>query len=142
ELLSMNAAFSPDIVVAHVSGTAKFWTGSSVVLRRLTLNEIGGLEGLADYLAEDYEMGRRIWETSKKMAVAPYVVETVVDLRTPSQWWNHQLYWDQNSCIVRPGALFSTILIRPVPYATIFAAARLGDTVGLSVLAGTLPLLP
>jgi len=140
ELLTMNAGFFPDTVFAHVTGTAKFCIGSSVALWRSTLNEIGGLEDLADYLAEDYEMGRRIWETGKKMAVAPYVVETVVDLRTPSQWWNHQLYWDQNSCMVRPGALISTLVIRPVPFAFLFAAARLVDPVGLSVLAGTLAL--
>src|SRR3989454_9347829 len=140
ELLTMNAGFSPDTVFAYVPGAAKFCTGSSVALRRSTLDEIGGLESLADYLAEDYEMGRRIWETGKKMAVAPYVVETVVDLKTPSQWWNHQLYWDQNSCVVRPGALISTLVIRPVPFALLFAAARLGDPLGLSVLAGALAL--
>ena len=140
ELLTMNAGFFPDTVFAHVTGTAKFCIGASVALRRSTLDAIGGLESLADYLAEDYEMGRRIWETGKKMAVAPYVVETVVDLMTPSQWWNHQLYWDQNSCMVRPGALISTLVIRPVPFAFLFAAARLVDPVGLSVLAGTLAL--
>ena len=48
ELLTMNAGFFPDTVFAHVTGTAKFCIGSSVALRRSTLNEIGGLEGLAD----------------------------------------------------------------------------------------------
>ena len=140
ELLTLNAGFFPDTVFAHVTGTAKFCLGSSVAFRRSTLDEIGGLESLADYLVEDYEMGRRIWERGKKMAVAPYVVETVVDLKTPSQWWNHQVYWDQNSCVVRPGALISTLVIRPVPFALLFAAARLGDPLGLTVLAGALAL--
>jgi len=139
-LLTMNAGFFPDTVFAHVTGTAKFCLGSSVAFRRFTLDEIGGLESLADYLVEDYEMGRRIWERGKKMAVAPYVVETVVDLKTPSQWWSHQVYWDQNSCVVRPGALISTLIIRPVPFALLFAAFRLGDPLGLSVLAGVLAL--
>ncbi|HZC68499.1 MAG TPA: bacteriohopanetetrol glucosamine biosynthesis glycosyltransferase HpnI [Nitrospirales bacterium] len=140
ELLTLNAGFFPDTVFAYVTGTAKFCNGSSMAFRRSTLDEIGGLESLADYLVEDYEMGRRIWETGKKMAVAPYVVETAVDLKTSSQWWNHQVYWDQNSCVVRPGALISTLVIRPVPFALLFAAARLGDPLGLSVLAGALAL--
>ena len=140
ELLTMNAGFFPDTVFAHVTGTAKFCIGASVALRRSTLDAIGGLESLADYLAEDYEMGRRIWETGKKMAVAPYVVGITVDCKTPSQWWSHQVYWDQNSCVVRPGALISTLIIRPVPFALLFAAFRLGDPLGLSVLAGVLTL--
>jgi ceramide glucosyltransferase len=136
ELLTMNACFFPDTVFAYVTKTAKFCIGSSVAFRRTTLKDIGGLESLADYLVEDYEMGRRIWEQGKKAAVAPYVVETVVDLNTPSQWWNHQVYWDQNSCIVRPGALLSTLIIRPVPFAFLFAVLRMADPLGLFVLAG------
>ena len=136
ELLTMNACFFPDTVFAHVTKTAKFCIGASVAFRRSTLKDIGGLEGLADYLVEDYEMGRRIWEQGKKAAVAPYVVETVVDLKTPSQWWNHQVYWDQNNCIVRPGALISTLIIRPVPFAFLFAVLRLADPLGLLVFGG------
>lgn len=136
ELLTMNASFFPDTAFAHVTKTAKFCIGSSVAFRRSTLKNIGGLESLADYLVEDYEMGRRIWEQGKKAAVAPYVVETVVDLKSPSQWWNHQVYWDQNSCIVRPGALISTLIIRPIPFAFLFAILRLADPLGLLVLAG------
>lgn len=140
ELLTMNAGFFPDTAFAHVTGTAKFCVGSSMAFRRSTLDEIGGLESLADYLVEDYEMGRRIWERGKKPAVVPYVVEIVVDLKTPAQWWKHQVYWDQNSCIVRPGALISTVIIRPVPFAFLFAAFRLADPVGLAVLGGTVAL--
>lgn len=140
ELLTMNAGFFPDTAFAYVTGTAKFCIGASMAFRRSTLDEIGGFESLADYLVEDYELGRRIWERGKKAAVAPYVVETVVDLKTPSQWWNHQVYWDQNSCIVRPGALISTLIVRPVPFAFLFVILRLADPLGLAVLAGTIGL--
>jgi len=140
ELLTMNACFFPDTVFAYVTKTAKFCIGSSVSFRRSTLKDIGGLESLADYLVEDYEMGRRIWEQGKKAAVAPYVVDTVVDLKSPSQWWSHQVYWDQNSCIVRPGALISTLIIRPIPFAFLFAILRLADPLGLLVLGGAVAL--
>jgi ceramide glucosyltransferase len=140
ELLTMNAYFFPDTVFAHVTKTAKFCIGSSVAFRRSTLKDIGGLESLADHLVEDYEMGRRIWEQGKKAAVAPYVVETVVDLKTSSQWWNHQVYWDQNMCVVRPVALLSTLIIRAVPFAFLFAILRLADPFGLFVFAGAVAL--
>lgn len=140
ELLTMNACFFPDTAFAYVTRTAKFCIGASVAFRRSTLKDIGGFESLADYLVEDYEMGRRIWEQGKNAAVAPYAVETVVDLKSPSQWWNHQVYWDQNSCTVRPGALISTLIIRPIPFAFLFAVLRLADPLGLFVLAGAVAL--
>ena len=140
ELLTMNACYFQDTVFAYVTKTAKFCIGASLAFRRSSLQRIGGLESLADYFVEDYEMGRRIWEQGKKAAVAPYLVECTVDLKTPWQWWNHQVYWDQNSCTVRPVALFSTLILRAVPFAALFAALRLADPLGFYVLAGAVGL--
>ena len=69
ELLTVNADFMPSVAFAHMSGASKFCLGPSIALRRSTLKEIGGLEDLADYLVEDYELGRRIWASGKKIAV-------------------------------------------------------------------------
>jgi len=140
ELLTMNACFFPDTVFAYVTKAARFCIGASVAFRRSTLEQIGGLDSLADHFAEDYVMGRRIWEKGKKAAVAPYVVECTVDFKSPRQWWNHQIYWDQNCGVVRPVAFFSTLIVRAVPFALLFAVLRLADPIGLSVLAGAVAL--
>jgi ceramide glucosyltransferase len=124
ELLTLNADFMTNVVFAHVSGASKFCLGASAALRRSTLDEIGGLEALADYLVEDYEMGRRIWESGKKIAVVPYIVDTMVDLKSPSHWWNHQVYWDQNTRSARPSAFFYTVTIRSIPFALLYAPFR------------------
>jgi ceramide glucosyltransferase len=140
ELLTLNADFMTNVLFAHVSGASKFCLGASAALHRSTLEQLGGLEALSDYLVEDYEMGRRIWLLGKQVAIVPYFVDTIVDLKSPSQWWNHQVYWDQNTRSARPLAFFATALIRSVPFALLYAAARLGDTVGLCILAGVFPL--
>jgi ceramide glucosyltransferase len=140
ELLTLNADFMTNVLFAHISGASKFCLGASAALRRSTLEQVGGLEALSDYLVEDYEMGRRIWMLGKKIAIVPYFVDTVVDLKSASQWWNHQVYWDQNTRAARPIAFFATALIRSVPFALLYAAARMGDAVGLFVTAGVLML--
>jgi len=136
ELLTLNADFITNVLFAHASGASRFCLGASAAIHRSTLEEIGGLEGLSDYLVEDYEMGRRVWERGKKVAIVPYFVDTIVDLKSPAAWWNHQIYWDQNTRAARPFAFFSTALIRSVPFAFLFAAMRLCDPVGLAVLIG------
>jgi ceramide glucosyltransferase len=135
ELLTLNAGFMADVIFAHVTGASKFCLGASAALHRSMLQQIGGLEALSDYLVEDYEMGRRIWVSGKKVAVVPYFVDTIVDLKSPSQWWSHQVYWDQNTRAARPVAFFATALVRSVPFAILYAIARMGDVLGLSVLA-------
>jgi ceramide glucosyltransferase len=136
ELLTLNADFMPNVIFAHVSGASRFCLGASAALHRATLERIGGLESLADYLVEDYEMGRRIAMLGRDIAIVPRFVDTIVDLQSPSQWWNHQVYWDQNTRAARPFAFFATAVIRSVPFALLYAAARLGNAMGLGVLAG------
>ena len=140
ELLTLNADFITNVLFAHASGASRFCLGASAAIYRSTLEEIGGLEALSDYLVEDYEMGRRVWERGKKVAIVPYFVDTIVDLKSPGAWWNHQIYWDQNTRAARPFAFFSTALIRSVPFAFLFAAMRLCDPVGLTVLFGAVSL--
>ncbi len=138
ELLTLNADFITNVLFAHVTGASRFCLGASAALHRSTLERIGGFEGLSDYLVEDYEMGRRIWETGKRVKIIPYFVDTIVDLKRPSQWWNHQVYWDQNTRAARPYAFFATALVRSVPFALLYAAARMGDPPGLGIMAGAL----
>jgi ceramide glucosyltransferase len=138
ELLTLNADFITNVLFAYVTGASRFCLGASAALHRSTLERIGGFEGLSDYLVEDYEMGRRIWETGKKVKIIPYFVDTTVDLKRPSQWWDHQVYWDQNTRAARPYAFFATALVRSVPFALLFAAARMGDPLGLGIMAGAL----
>ena len=135
ELLTFNADFIPSVIFAHVSRTSKFCLGASIALRRSTLNEIGGMESLSDYLVEDYEMGRRIWSSGKRLAIVPYFIDIVVDFKSFLQWWNHQVYWDQNTRAAQPAGFFASVLTRSVPFAIFLSAARTGDAVGLSILA-------
>jgi ceramide glucosyltransferase len=138
ELLTLNADLMANMVFAYVSGASEFCLGASTALHRSTLKQIGGLKALADYLVEDFEMGRRIRISGKRIAIIPYFVDTIVDLKTPSQWWNHQVYWDQNHRSARPYAFFATILIRSIPFALLFAAMRLFDSISLIVIAAAL----
>ena len=140
ELLTINADFIPSVIFAEVTGASNACLGPSLAIGRGTLQELGGLESLTDYLVEDYELGRRVWTSGKKMALLPYLIDVVVDLENWHQWWNHQVYWDQNTYLAQPWPFIATILIRAVPFALLFAIARGGDILGLAVLAGAIAL--
>lgn len=137
ELLTLNADFIPSVIFAQVTGAAKACLGPSVAIRQSTLRGLGGLESLADYLVEDYELGRRVWTSGQKMLILPYLIDVVVDHQNWRQWWHHQIYWDQNTYLAQPAPFIATILIRAVPFAVLFALLRLGDPVGLAVLGVT-----
>lgn len=140
ELLTMNGDFMPSVIFAEVTGAAKACLGPSIAIKRPTLEAMGGLESLADYLVEDYELGRRLWKSGKQTILLPYIIDVTVDLKNWRQWWTHQVYWDQNTYLAQPLPFVATILVRAIPFALFFAIARLGDSLGLSVLAATIAL--
>jgi ceramide glucosyltransferase len=138
ELLSYNSDFVINVIFAKVTGASDFCLGCSVAMRREALMAAGGLEPLGEYLVEDFELGRRIARAGYTTELVPYFVDTTIDLQRPSQWWDHQVYWDQNTRAARPKGFAATIFIRAVPFALVFALARGFDPLGLQVLAATL----
>ncbi len=61
ESLFISTDFSAGVLVARLlEGGIHFGLGSTLAFRRSDLVSIGGFEALADYLADDYEIGRRI----------------------------------------------------------------------------------
>lgn len=138
EQLTLNADFTPNLVFAWVTGASSFVLGATTALRRSVLEEIGGLAALSNYLVEDFEMGRRIRATGKRVVLVPYFVDMTVDLAGPRGWWRHQVYWDQNTRAANPAGLLWTVVVRSVPFALLLAAVRGFDSIGLSVAAAAI----
>lgn len=138
ELLTINADFMPSVMFAEVTGASKACLGPSIAIRRSTLDNVGGLASLADYLVEDYELGRRVWTSGLQMVLLPYVIDAVVDLDGGQSWWRHQVYWDQNTFLARPAPFVATVLIRAVPFAVLFLLGQQGSPLGWGILLMTI----
>ena len=138
ELLSINADFVPGVLFSYWSKVAPFCLGASVAFRRRDLDAIGGMRGLSDYLVEDYELGRRLVGLGKRMVLIPHVVEILVGFPDAGRWWQHQVYWDQNTKAANPVGFSLTILTRAVPFALFYAVMRHFDSTGLVVFLGAL----
>jgi ceramide glucosyltransferase len=67
-------------------------------------------------------------------------VDVVVDLKDFSQWWNHQVCWDQKTRAAKPAGFLASLVTRSFPFALLFAVSRMGDTLGLAILIGVLGL--
>jgi ceramide glucosyltransferase len=133
ELLTINADHFAIAILADVIRVVDFCFGASFAVRKQTLARIGGLAVLGDYLVEDNEMGQRIVRAGGKLAVVPYVVDTMVDLTGPSHWWQKQTYWDQNTRAAIPVVFAATLVLRVMPLGLAFAALRGFDALGLAV---------
>ena len=65
----VDGQFLPNVVFGVTLGMAKPCFGSTIALRRDTLDDIGGFATFKDHLADDYEMGAAIRRLGFKIAV-------------------------------------------------------------------------
>ena len=136
ELLTMNADFVPNLIFTSVLGIVTFGLGASMCFRRAELEAIGGFGAFRDHLAEDCMMAERIGALGRRVVLAPYFVEMEVDLGSFRQWWTHQLYWDQNTRVIRPAGFVATVVIRSLPFAFFFVMLSGFSGLGWAVLLG------
>lgn len=93
ESLGISTDFCPGVLVARQLEGIKFALGSTMAFRRRDLAAIGGFEALADYLADDYHLGRRIAGLGLKVELSDVVVETLLPRYTLGEFLAHQLRW-------------------------------------------------
>lgn len=106
EALGIATDFAPSVLVARALNVAEFALGSTMALRAETLREIGGFESVADYLADDYQLGYLVSNSGRRIALSAAVVETHLSGTTWGDVWTHQLRWARTIRASRTGGYF------------------------------------
>ncbi len=95
--------FMPSILLARwLESGLRYGLGSTLAVSREALDSIGGLAALVDQLADDYEMGQRIYKAGFGIALTAEVVETSVPPYTWRGFFDHQLRWYRTIRDARP----------------------------------------
>jgi ceramide glucosyltransferase len=96
EALGIATDFGPGVLTSRfIERGLHFGLGSTLAVSRTALDAIGGLTPLADYLADDYELGARIDAAGFRVELASEVVETFVPAWSLSGYLHHQLRWSR-----------------------------------------------
>jgi ceramide glucosyltransferase len=126
EALSISTDFVPGVLSASfLEKGLHFALGSTLAFRRRDLETIGGFEALLDYLADDYELGRRIAATGKRIELSDATVTTFLPAYTMRQFFRHQLRWSRTIRGARRWGYAGLVFTFGLPWAlTTVLAAR------------------
>ena len=120
ESLGIDTDFSAGVLAARaLEGGIHFGLGSTLAFRRSDLTAIGGFEVLVDYLADDYELGRRLGAQGLKVKLSDVVVETYLPAYTPRQFVEHQLRWGRTVRDSRRWGYLGMVLTFGLPWAVL-----------------------
>ncbi len=103
EALTIAGDFIPSVAAAKSVEDIRFALGAAMALTRQALTAIGGLAPLADFLADDYQLGFRVAQTGLQVNILATVVETNNPEMSFSAYLAHQLRWARTYRVCRPG---------------------------------------
>jgi len=107
--------------------------GKSMLMRRADLDALGGLDGVKDYLAEDYILGERFREAGKKVVISCSPVNTVAVYRTVRQFFSRHARWNRMRFSIAGPAYFTELLTNPVGMSLLMVVATGGDAEAVRV---------
>ncbi len=138
EALGISTDFMPGVLAARwLEKGLRFGLGSTLAVSREALDAIGGLAPLAGHLADDYELGARIFQAGYRVELGREVVETSIPAYGFSQFIAHQLRWSRGVRHSRPLGHFGLLITFGLPWAianVIASAASLDSIALLSVM--------
>ena len=110
EAVAGNADFWTHVLQALTLKPMDFALGAVMAMRKEDLARVGGFEALLEYLADDFEFGRRMAGTGKKLKICRTPVECRSGEYGWCEMWQHQVRWGRTIRVCRPVAYFFSIL--------------------------------
>lgn len=134
EAIAINADFWSQVLQAQSLKPLDFALGAVMATRRRQVSQIGGFGALADCLADDYQLGKRIAAHGSQIVLSPVVVECWSE---PMGWtavWKHQLRWARTIRVCQPLPYFFSILSNATLWPLLQLAVNPGKIVASLVL--------
>jgi ceramide glucosyltransferase len=116
EAVGMSIEMSAGVLVAEMLEGMKFALGPTMVVRRDSLESVGGFRALGPYHADDFMLGNLIAANGQRVVLSTHAIEHHV-LNTaflPSLL--HQIRWMKSTRFSRPKGHFGTALTFGMPY--------------------------
>jgi ceramide glucosyltransferase len=137
EALGISTDFCPSVLAARqLEGGIRFGLGSTLAFRSAELEKIGGFASFVDYLADDYELGKRIAGLGMSVKLSDVVVETYLPPYRLREFFAHQLRWARGVRDARAGGYLGLVFTFGLLWALLALTASQGALwawVGLAI---------
>jgi ceramide glucosyltransferase len=139
EALGVSTDFCAGVLAARqIEKGIHFGLGSTLAFRRSELDKIGGFISFVDYLADDYELGKRIAGLGLKVELSEEVVETFLPPYNMRDFVAHQLRWARGVRDARAGGYLGLVFTFGLMWALLALFAGAGARWSWTALAITL----
>lgn len=134
EATGFTAELIPNVMVALQLEGLSFALGASMAVRREALAAIGGFDALADYLADDYQLGNKVHRAGWRIALDRCFVESMMKAENLPSVMARQLRWARTMRVSRPGGYLASGITLPFPAVLLAAFSAPGTPIALAAI--------
>jgi len=98
----INEWYMPSIVLAQLFGYGGYVSGQTLCVRRATLEAVGGLQAVADHLADDHQLGVLVRGRGLRIACSRYLVSALHHEPDFAALARHELRWLGTIRVLQP----------------------------------------
>lgn len=128
----INEWYMPSVLIAWLFGYQGYVSGQTLCVRRGTLRAIGGLEAIANHLADDHQLGERVRALGLRIVLSPYMPSAEYHEPGFRSLARHEVRWMRTLYILRRRSFPLIFLSFSLPLATLGIVLA----TGAQVLAG------
>jgi len=137
DALSLSTEFLPGALVARRLEGMTFAMGAGILIRRDTLEDIGGFAALQDCLADDYLLGKLPSEAGHRVELACDVVDHRLGTRNLADLGARQNRWNMGIRTSRPWGYAGLVFTQGTAAALLYLVASGGSPLGWAAAAVT-----
>jgi len=134
EALWISTEFHPSVLVARKLEGMKFALGSTILIKKDALEAIGGFLAIADYLADDFQLGNLPAQVGYKVVLSDYIVDHVLATQSINDLINRQTRWAYCQRVSRPWGYLGLIFTQGTATSLLFLMITEGSMLGWTSL--------
>ena len=125
----INEWYMPSVLLARLFGHQGYVSGQTICLRRETLQAIGGLQAIADHLADDHQLGERVRGLGLRIVLSHYLPTVEHHEASFHSLHRHELRWMSTIRILRPRSFRLIFFTFSLPLAALGIVLNAADPV-------------
>lgn len=133
EALGISTELAPTTLVSRTLSGMTFGIGATIGIRRSVLASIGGFQAVANYLHDDFHLGRMPTDAGYRVVLSHYIVNHGLDTQSLADLVQHQTRWNRGIRVCQPlgyaGQLFTFGTIASLAFLLTTQASQLSWTV-------------
>lgn len=133
EAVGISTEYHSNVLVARSLEGMNFALGPTIAIRKTVLEAVGGFLAIADYLADDFQLGYLPAQAGYKVVLSDYVIDHVITTESFTDLIHRQTRWNCCTRVSRPWGYLGLVFTHGTAISLLFLIVTAGSIFGWAI---------